>query len=301
MMRVVVVFLLIWVWGINPGYSQCKAIRANSIQISQTGSSNGYYTYTILANITLEYGKASVIPYYTCGSIGTEIALDDCFSWESPSTKDITSSTFSCPCDQPVSIRLEGYNSSNCKGNPCGDLDASQSNLALDLTDFRISASDADQVCFKWFIDPEEPETRYQIENSIDGIHFTYLTTFPASDIVLAGTAASKCMIRTDFNPYYRMKAVDKSGRTLYSPIRSVIGQPAQTRILYNMNTREISLSGPEDKLASCILHVYDGRGRKVYEEVIRRDIILLPEFPEGVYFIQINRSCDALVKKIVL
>lgn len=292
---------MIWVLGINSGYSQCKAIRANSIQLNQTGSSDGYYNYTILANITLEYGNASIIPYYTCGINVTEIALDDCFTWASPSTKDFTSSTFSCPCDQPVSIRLEGYASSNCKGNTCGDLDASQSNLALDLTDFRISAYDADQVCFRWFTDPEVPDARYQIETSIDGIHFTYLTTFSVSDIVLAGTAASRCMIRSNFNPYYRMKAVDKSGRTLYSPIRSISNQPAQTRILYNMNTREITLSGPEDKLASCILNVYDGRGQKVYEEVIRRNIVLLPEFPEGVYFIQINRPCDALVKKIVL
>ncbi|HNR08354.1 MAG TPA: T9SS type A sorting domain-containing protein [Saprospiraceae bacterium] len=292
--------LLFWLATIPLSNAQCKAIRVNSTLINQTGSSNGYYNYTISANVTLEYGNASIIPYYRCGS-GEEMALDDCFTWESPSTRDFTSDVFRCPCDQPVSIRLEGYASSNCKGNTCGNVEGSESNLALDLTDFRIAGHDADQVCFKWFIDPEEKETRYQIESSIDGIHFTYLTTFTSPDILLSGTAASKCMVRTNYNPYYRMKAIEKSGRALYSPIRSINGRPAQTRILYNMNTREITLSGPDDQLASCVLHVYDAKGRRVYEEVIKGDKVLLPEFPEGIYFIQINRSCDALVKKIVL
>jgi len=103
--------------------SQCNAINVNSFVLRSLGGCK----YVIEINSTLTNGNASITPFYRCGS-GVTVDLPNCFTWETPSTKDFISDTITC-CET-VFVGLRGYASSNCHGHQC--IEIPLSNLALD-------------------------------------------------------------------------------------------------------------------------------------------------------------------------
>ena len=288
-------------------YSQCSAVQVNSSEILQTGSSGGNCTYLVNANITLDRGNASVKMFYTCGANGTETALDDCFSWDKPSTKNFTSSSFTCPCEAEVSVRFIGYSNPSCGGHACGEVgsinsgDGTNSQLALDLTNFKIDGLYRDQVCFSWEIEPTEPGTVFQLEKSIDGNAFIALTSLTYSDIRIQGTTAIYCMPLRGSEQYFRMNAVETTGKVHTSPIRFVKNINANTDIRFSPVTRQIHLFGNNDELMAKPLYIYTSGGQLVHQETIHSDRIDLPHLPGGIYIVRIPQATGALVKKVVI
>lgn len=296
-------------WSITSGivYSQCSAVEVNSSNILQTGSSGGNCTYLVNANITLDRGNASVKMFYTCGANGTEKVLDDCFSWDKPSTKNFTSSSFTCPCEAEVTVRFIGYANPSCGGNACGEVgsvnsgESTNSQLALDLSNFKIDGLYRDQVCFSWEIEPTEPGTLFQLEKSNDGTAFISLTSLSHSDIHIQGTTATYCLQLRGSEQYFRMNAVETTGKVHTSPIRFVKNKTTNTDIRFSAVTRQIRFVGNNDELMSKPLYIYTSGGQLVHQETIHSDRIDLPQLPGGIYIVRIPQAAGALVKKVVI
>ncbi|HNR08356.1 MAG TPA: T9SS type A sorting domain-containing protein [Saprospiraceae bacterium] len=288
-------------WGISfiAGYSQCKQIFYSAVSLDLISSSGGNNTYTITATFTLNNGNASVKPYYTPGG-GAEVALADCWNFPTPSTQTYTSSQFTVPSNATVSLRFIAHANPNCGGTTCEILPAG-SQLALDLTQFKISDVVRERACFNWHVELQEPNTLFHLERSMDGKHFSTFATLTFNEISLQGSEASYCANHLGVENYYRLKAVSNEGLTLFSPIRYLNIQTSRVDIQFSPLSRQIRLSGGVDEVFSKPLSVINAYGQVVFQEYIKSDRTGLPELPKGIYFVRIEKEGESILKKIAL
>lgn len=288
-------------------YSQCSAVEVNNSSILQTGSSGGNCTYIVNANITLQRGNASVKVFYTCGTNATEMVLEDCFSWDKPSTKNFTSSSFTCPCEAEVSVRFIGYANPSCGGNACGEVgtinsgESTESQLALDLTNFKVEGLIRDQACFSWEVEPTETGTVFQLEKSSDGKSFVALASLNYRDIRIQGTTATYCMPLRGTAQYFRMKAVETTGKVHTSPVRFVKNKSAFTEVQFSPVSHQIRLVGDVDDLMAKPLYIYTAGGQLVHQQTINSDRIDLPQLVGGIYIVRIPQAEGPLVRKVII
>lgn len=286
-------------WGLSVvyTYAQCKAISYSAVSLETISSNATNTTYEIRVTFTLNNGNASVKPYYTVGA-NPEVALTDCWYFPVPSTLNFTSSPFTVPTGSTISLRFVAFANPSCGGNACEILPAG-SQLALDLTNFKISESVRDRACFNWQVELNEPNTLFQLERSMDGKSFSTFTTLSFGEINLQGSNASYCTNNLGAENYYRLKAVSNDGLTQFSPIRFLNSKSSRVDIQYSPLTRQIRLFGGVDDLFSNPLSVINSYGQLVYQVNIKSDRMDLPDLPKGIYFVRVEQEGESIVKKI--
>jgi hypothetical protein len=163
----------------------------------------------------------------------------------------------------------------------------------------------------KWQTTQEENVATYYVERSIDGINFTTVTT-----ALSKGNGSFSYEVSDDISQlnatvvYYRIKAVDNSGVSKYSP-RASISLTGSVKLVVSPNpfTETVSISISSMEKAKAELRLINLTGQIVFQKATTiekgRNSIVLNEFShisKGTYFLEISigqkRETQKLVKK---
>jgi len=137
---------------------------------------------------------------------------------------------------------------------------------ALPLTWLSFNATaGANNVLLNWKTVNEINNNYFEAERSVDGRNFTKIGT------VNAGTAATQDYQFTDNNPaagisYYRIKQVDKDGRTSYSAVIAIRfgkNDPAIT-VYPNPATSVVNVLFDKPQQKDCIIELISNNGQLV-------------------------------------
>lgn len=153
---------------------------------------------------------------------------------------------------------------------------------------------EGDKIIVNWKTAQEQQSSHFNVERSIDGIHWTTIGTVPAA----GNSSSERSYVFTDNNPaqtnYYRIVEHDINGQLVYSGVLraacsisstvfSLWPNPLQDVVLINIVTNSAS---------KCKLQVYDSKGALLkvqYENVlagsnqVRMD---MRKLPNGVYIL---------------
>lgn len=278
-------FILLFLLTVLPAKSQCNAINVNTFILKPVGTCR----YVIEINATLSNGNASIVPFYTCNGVSTNL---NCFSWENPSTKTFVSDTILC-CSV-VQAGIRGHASSNCHGNQC--IEVALRNLPLNITHFN-AFRDEERVCCTWETVGDRIDNIFFVENSMDGYVFDIVDVFYPQSLRRIGSTVHECVFDR-LRQYYRLRVVDAAGNSVISPVKTV-GQ-RKNALEYNTLTRQLWIKGEADTLRS--LTVYDTQGHIMFHVPrIKSNVELIPQFMNGVYYVVVHTSQGNLVKIILL
>jgi hypothetical protein len=184
-----------------------------------------------------------------------------------------------------------------------------ESVLPLDLISFTASAI-YDKTQFQWRTVNEVNVSHFEIERSVDGIHWEIIQTSSATNGIEQNYTA------WDLSPnagtiYYRLKMIDIDGSYKYSKIVEVHfsglnKNESQTKfIVYpNPNNGSFIVNAKGMKTSSAQIQLYDGLGRVVYSNQIQEgnNSINLRQLVAGIYYLNINSSSSGIsVQKIII
>lgn len=170
--------------------------------------------------------------------------------------------------------------------------------LPLRLLSFSGARQD-ENVLLQWQTADESNTSHFEIERSDNGSAFKNMGNTPAinnSDV--------HHYQFTDHSPvkginYYRLKQVDKDGRSSFSPIVKVIFDNSRTelKVYPNPATENITISytGQQKKVT---ITIYDNAGRKVIVKELDSQRLWQADISglaKGIYLIQVN---DGLIQK---
>jgi hypothetical protein len=180
--------------------------------------------------------------------------------------------------------------------------------LPLVLTDFRAKINGKVNT-LTWSTESEQNTLRFDIERSIDGVHFVKIGEKKAE-------GNSNRTINYVFNDqlplcnaYYRLLMVDKDGRTDVSPT-VVLDRKCKNFVIANVfpnptnSNATIQFETPEK--ATVEISVIDLFGRTLIEttfdayEGINATELDLQKLPAGNYFVRLNNGKNWLQQKIV-
>lgn len=180
-------------------------------------------------------------------------------------------------------------NISTGTSNPCNCTNP----LPVELIDFSAEATNNGNVMLKWSTASETNNSHFQVQRSIDGSRFDFLTVIEGS----GSTNIPTHYVYEDKSPfngrtYYRLKQVDLDGGFEYSPIRQVYLEGIGISIFPSPATDEITIR-PLAKLNSdAIIEVVNADARLLHRYQIKKEdnfkTISLVDFDPGVYFVKI-------------
>jgi hypothetical protein len=192
------------------------------------------------------------------------------------------------------------------------DIDFGFYSIVLSVQKIDISAIlNGNTTKVKWQTIEEENVAYYYVEKSEDGINFTTVTT-----TLSKGNGSFSYEITDDISRlntgvlYYRIKAVDNTGATKYSPRASVsLTGAVQLVVSPNPFTETVSISISSLEKAKAELRLINLAGQVVFQKAASiekgRNNIVLTEFSgiaKGTYFLDISigqkRETQKLVKK---
>ncbi|MEM9821777.1 MAG: Ig-like domain-containing protein [Bacteroidota bacterium] len=182
--------------------------------------------------------------------------------------------------------------------------------LPVDLSTFTAKAVDC-QILLEWTTESEWDNEYFELEHSLDGQHFEYLTTIEG-----AGNSSTRQYYQWRHQPikaqqYYRIKQVDFDGQFSYSPI---IVQSTDCNLQHN---NDLSLKLFPNPLFDQALHIQfksqqdidlpliiiDASGKIWKETMIHSEKGLqqiafdLNGLPPGLYNIRLGRESQFLLK----
>ena len=173
--------------------------------------------------------------------------------------------------------------------NPCNCLNP----LPVDLVDFTVEPMSSGNIMLKWNTASENNNSHFQIERSMDGIRFDFLSVVEGAGTTNTSTYYSF----EDKSPlhgrtYYRLKQVDFDGGYEYSPVRQVYLEGSGISIYPSPAEAEITIR-PLNKLESdALIEVVNADARLIHRYQINKDdnfkTISLADFDPGVYFVKI-------------
>ena len=147
-----------------------------------------------------------------------------------------------------------------------------------------VATKSAQTVVLRWQVGSETNSDHYNVEYSVDGIHYATLTTVASHN----NTNSSYQYVHSspsmkDIN-YYRITQVDKDGRTITSPVQTA--KFMLSNIITVTPNPAASYVRIYSTIANLRLYVYDNTGKKVATQIMRDNSaeINLSSLPNGVY-----------------
>ncbi len=161
-----------------------------------------------------------------------------------------------------------------------------QGPLPVDFLDFTADKS-GEKVQLRWKVTNEINNARYEVEHSLGNGVFNKIGSVPA---IQGGIVNNYQLLHTSPSlsktNYYRIKQVDRDGRSSYSPIRLVKFSSKNTlTILPNPATDFIKVYSDQSSLN---IHLYDDQGRKLASKQLSNGSVEIDirNFAKGVYII---------------
>ncbi|MGB3115843.1 MAG: endonuclease [Ferruginibacter sp.] len=170
--------------------------------------------------------------------------------------------------------------------------------LPVTLINFSAAKNNND-VLLQWTATQETNFKVFEIERSIDGIHYYKI-----------GEVTGQNLSRYNFTDrqlpaasvvYYRLKMIDIDGKFHYSGNAIVrINNNISDIVIYpNPTSQGININLTERLLAGSQLMVFDASGRKVKEQAVRANEVNInvdvKQLTQGKYFIRINNPSQVI------
>ncbi len=96
---------------------------------------------------------------------------------------------------------------------------------------------------------------------------------------------------------YYRLKIIDNIGTITYSDIISLNGEIINTFIYPNPTKNILNIN--TDKIITNI-KIFDNLGKEILNINTPTNQIILPDIPNGVYYIKIEIESNTIVNKLI-
>lgn len=174
-------------------------------------------------------------------------------------------------------------------------------NLPIHLLAF--TGQDAGQsVLLQWTTATEQNSDRFEVEKSIDDVHFSTLTTVTA-----AGNSSSERSYRAiDPQPlagldYYRLRLVDLDGRFTYSPLVLVhFGRHTAPVLFPNPASAYFTLVAGSDIIRE--VKVYDLTGRMTLQMLNNAVTLTIPcsRLSPGIYIVEVRTGGGRYIQKMM-
>ena len=168
------------------------------------------------------------------------------------------------------------------------------------VDDIRISRFQGDlnnnKVCLQWTIVENERVNQFEVERSYDGAKFNtaglvFASEKPGSEDYLFPQLMNSEKV------YYRIKMIDKTGRSVYSDIlvfSKDLSRNFDIKVLTNPVGEVLTLGFESDKPATSTITVKDINGREILAKKITNSkgynvvSIQLPSMQSGIYVVKI-------------
>lgn len=173
------------------------------------------------------------------------------------------------------------------------------------LTSFTGRLQNDNAVVLDWSSSIEWDSYKYEIERSVDGLHFTKV-----GELNAAGN--STATVKYTFNDqlptagayFYRLKQIDFNGTFEHSKVvyvNSKKGAGAVTKVFPNPTKGEIQLIGATSAdLQPNNLSIFSISGQRIKYQVIGNAISMDPAAPDGVYIIRLQSAAGLQQFKVV-
>lgn len=176
--------------------------------------------------------------------------------------------------------------------------------LPVTISDFS-AARQNDVVLLKWYATYESNFSYFDITRSEDGTHFYSLGRVNGQN--LANYYFKDAHLPEGNIVYYRIKMVDKDGKSDYSKVVSVRMNTNFSNAIVYPNPASGILKIKFDKTleSNSVLQIVDLTGRVVKKEVIRMPVTYLDEnistLPEGRYIVKISGKSQVITGSFVI
>lgn len=187
---------------------------------------------------------------------------------------------------------------------------ATETLLPVEMESFRAILYHQNQVLLQWSVASWDNVAGWDVERSVDGIHFEKLGTVSLSRT--SGSAESFKFVDTkpQFGvKYYRLKALELDGRDTYSGVETVnLQAPLKLSVYPNPANGIVNLHFETKQATPPVnLVMFDGQGRVVYQKTL--DItddhvthtIETTGLSVGIYWIGVSTGTGVLREKLVV
>lgn len=182
-----------------------------------------------------------------------------------------------------------------------GSTDFLENLLPLDVSGFSAKARKTD-VAIDWMVSNNDEQDEFILERSRDGIRFETLKVVPAKVILFtAGYAEVDTQPFHGWN-YYRLRAVDKSGKEKVSHVvKAWFGREQQIRISPNPASEKIIASFAEPSSISQIELVnISGQVLQRIQTIQFNNIIDISHLQAGIYYLRISGKNGLSTKSFI-
>ncbi|MEZ4954322.1 MAG: T9SS type A sorting domain-containing protein [Saprospiraceae bacterium] len=236
--------------------------------------SNGTYTFTTNSNTFTPYVLSYEEDTGTCSPPNGP--ADDCVD-EGFQAIDLTQTTGSF-------VNANGFQF---------NFTINSISLPVELTLFEAIAID-DEVLLMWETGSEKDILGFHVERSSDGRNW-------ASIGFVEGLGQSDQLVQYEFfdrqpliGPnYYRLRQMDFTSETNYSPVRSVVLTPAfgQVEIFPNPASEVLNIRLPEENGDARPVHILSAIGQEVGQLILENGQATFPvsNLPNGLYFLVVE------------
>ena len=157
-------------------------------------------------------------------------------------------------------------------------------------------------IDLQWKTTAEENTAHFEVERSIDGVHFNTIGKVSA-----VNSAGNHQYQFTDADPlpavnHYRLKQVDLDGRFEHSRIVSINRSSITIRIYPNPVIDQVTILLKES--SSGTIHIHAATGNLLQRMVIQVGATSatanFANYPAGVYFITVDTGTQKIIKKLI-
>ncbi len=167
--------------------------------------------------------------------------------------------------------------------------------ITLPITgfDFMVSLS-GNTSLLKWSTLTENNTKHFEVERSSDGTNFKYMATISAAgNSSVKREYAAQDFLQAEGTYYYRVKAVDKDGRSTYSAVKSVVYRFKRDEIVLGPNpfVSGVNISNLHQVRR---LEMLDASGRIVASKVVDNQAAVridAPTLSAGVYHLKVMKT----------
>lgn len=153
----------------------------------------------------------------------------------------------------------------------------------------------------QWVTENEQAVKAFELEQSIDGINFTFASNIPAKNTPLTNVYS---FLHAPAAVYYRLKMIGLDNKFVYSPIINLGNRRKDAALIYpNLITNGILHVFPDGNISR--ITVFDATGKMVVERKINSTgapvEIDLGTLSKGMYWVRMENSGKSRVEKIML
>ncbi|MES2431446.1 MAG: glycoside hydrolase family 30 beta sandwich domain-containing protein [Bacteroidota bacterium] len=176
--------------------------------------------------------------------------------------------------------------------------------VPVKLTSFDVAKQSDISAIIKFQTASEIGNDHFVVERSTDGINFTTIAKLYSKGDEVTGATYSfvdqKPNIGTNF---YRLRQIDKDGKSTYGEIRKIIfdNKPTLSLVVDMLNkNRSIQLLSAKEQLA--LFKVFDASGKLVYNNNIKTNSkVYLSSLVSGIYIYHITTNDENKIGKFMI